>query len=446
VTLAAGTRDRYLAAYERVTGNGRRTPAWLRRLRGEAMERFLGTGFPDVKDEDWKYTSLAALEAGEFEPAPYPGTPSPDDVSRCHPGEAGGHVLAFVDGRYRRELSTPRTLPHGAHIGSLAEALSGEIDGLVPYFTRTPRNAFTDLNTMLMEDGAFIHLGRNVEMEEPVHLLFLASESGRPVMSHPRNLVVAGENSRVTIVERYAGGGDAGHFTNAMTDIVAGRNASVSHFRIQEEREAACHVATLCSRQGEGSRFAGHSASFGASLSRYDIHAVLDGEGADCLLNGLYLGKGRQHVDHFITIDHAKPSGSSREYFHGILGDQARGVFRGRVIVRRDAQGTDARQNNRNLLLSRESEADSRPQLEIHADDVKCTHGATVGPLDEEKVFYLRSRGIDEESAKGLLTWAFAADIVRRFDLPVIRRDVESKLLSWLPDTHRMREFPHETG
>jgi len=265
-------------------------------------------------------------------------------------------------------------------------------------------------------------------------------------MSHPRNLVVVGENSRITIVERYAGRGDDGYFTNAMTDIVAGRNAAVSHFRIQEEGTAACHVATLRSRQGEGSRFAAHSASFGASLSRYDIHAVLDGDGADCLLNGLYLGKGRQHVDHFITVDHARPSGASREYFHGVLGDQARGVFRGRVIVRRDAQGTDARQSNRNLLLSKESEADSRPQLEIHADDVKCTHGATVGPLDEEKVFYMRSRGIDEGAARGLLTWAFAADILRRFDLPGIRRDVESKLLSWLPDTHRIRDFLHETG
>jgi len=446
VTLAAATRERYLAAYDRVTGNGRRRPAWLRRLRGEAMDRFLGAGFPDAKHEDWKYTNLAALEGGEFEPAPHRGAPSPDDVSRYRPGEMEGRVLVFVDGRYRRELSTQGALPHGAHIGSLAEALSGEIDGLVPYFTPTPVNAFTDLNTMLMEDGAFIHLGRNVEVAEPVHLLFLPSASGRAAMSHPRNLVVAGENSRVAIVERYAGGGDAGHFTNAVTDIVAGPNAAVSHFRIQEESASAFHVATLRSRQGEGSRFAGHTASFGASLSRYDIHAVLDGERADCLLNGLYLGKGRQHVDHFITVDHAKPSGASREYFHGVLGDQARGVFRGRVIVRRDAQGTDARQNNRNLLLSKESEADSRPQLEIHADDVKCTHGATVGPLDEEKVFYLRSRGIDEESAKGLLTWAFAADILQRFDLPGIRRDVESKLLSWLPDTHRIRDFPHETG
>jgi Fe-S cluster assembly protein SufD len=445
VTLADGIRDRYVAAYDRVTGSGRRRPAWMRRLRDEALARFLESGFPGVKHEDWKYTSLAALEAGEYDPAPQGGVVPPDEVARYHAG-GEGHVLVFVDGRYRRELSTQRDLPHGAHLGSLADALSGEIDGLVPYFIRTPLNAFTDLNTMLTEDGAFIHLGKNVEVTEPVHLLFLASESGRPAMCHPRNLVIAGENSRIRIVERYAGGGDTGYFTNAMTDIVAGRNASVSHTRIQEESAEACHVATLRSRQGEGSRFAGHSASFGSSLSRYDIHAVLDGVGADCLLNGLYLGKGRQHVDHFITVDHAKPSGASREYFHGVLGDNARGVFRGRVIVRRDAQGTDARQSNRNLLLSRESEADSRPQLEIHADDVKCTHGATVGPLDEEKVFYLRSRGIDEGSAKGLLAWAFAAEILRRFDLPGVRRDMEAKLLSWLPDTHRIREFLHETG
>ena len=173
---------------------------------------------------------------------------------------------------------------------------------------------------------------------------------------------------------------------------------------------------------------------------------MLDGEGAECLLNGLYLGNGRQHVDHFTTIDHAKPSCASREYFHGILNDRARGVFRGRVIVRKDAQKTDARQTNRNLLLSKESEADSRPQLEIHADDVKCTHGATTGPLDEEKLFYMRSRGIDEASAKGLLTYAFADEVLRRFDLPVLRSALEEKLLAWIPETRRVQEFLRETG
>jgi Fe-S cluster assembly protein SufD len=355
-----------------------------------------------------------------------------------------GHALVFLDGRFRREWSTRKELPPGAHLGSLAEALSGELDGLVPYFARSPLNPFTDLNTMLMADGAFIHLGPGVEIDEPVHILHLSSSDGHPVMMHPRSLVVAGDRTRLQVVERYAGRDGAAYFVNSVTDIATGRDARVSHFRVQEDGGAAFHVSALRSRQGAGSRFAAHSASFGARLSRHDTQAVLDGEGAECLLNGLYLGKDRQHADHFVTVDHAKPSGASREFFHGVLRDQARGVFRGRVVVRRDAQRTDARLTNRNLLLSKESEADSRPQLEIHADDVKCTHGATVGPLDEEQLFYLRSRGIDEGFAKGLLTWAFAARILRRFDLPGVRRDAESKLLAWMPETHRLGEVRHE--
>jgi Fe-S cluster assembly protein SufD len=332
------------------------------------------------------------------------------------------------------------------HLGSLSEALSGGGDALVPYFFRSPANPFTDLNTMLMEDGAFLHVGKEVEVPEPIHLLFLASGGERPVMTHPRNVIVAGEGSRVTVVERYAGRSDAGCLVNAVTDIATGGGAIVAHYRLQEDGPDAYHVSSLRSRQGTGSRFAAHSVSLGARLSRSDVHAVLDGEDAACLLNGLYLGNGEQHVDHFTTIDHAKPDGSSREYYRGILDGRSRGVFRGRVIVREDAQKTDARQANRNLLLSREAEADSRPQLEIHADDVKCTHGATVGPLDEEKVFYMRSRGIDETSARGLLAYAFAADILERFDLPDVRRAYEEKLLAWLPGASRIREFLHEPG
>ena len=444
MTLPAEARDRYLAAFEEaMDGKGR--PAWLRRLRDEAKERFLAAGFPSVKNEDWKYTSVAGIEEQRFGLAP-PGDGgfSPSAVAGILPGDAAGNVLVFANGRYRADLSVRRPLPSGAHLGSLSESLSGEGEVLVPCFSRSPANSFTDLNTMLMEDGAFLHIGEGVEVSEPIHLLFLTSGGERPVMSHPRNVIVAGEGSRVTVVERYGGISDAGCLVNAVTDIAAGRASTVIHYRIQEDGQDAFHIASLRARQGAGSRFAAHSVSLGARLSRSDVHAVLDGEGATCLLNGLYLGNGEQHVDHFTTIDHAKPEGSSREYYRGILDGRSRGVFRGRVIVRKDAQKTDARQANGNLLLSREAEADSRPQLEIHADDVKCTHGATVGPLDEEKVFYIRSRGIDDSSARGLLAYAFAADILRRFDLPGVRRTFEEKLLAWLPDAGRIREFLHE--
>ncbi|MFZ2224445.1 MAG: Fe-S cluster assembly protein SufD [Candidatus Deferrimicrobium sp.] len=445
MTLPAEARDRYLAAFDE-TADGKGRPAWLRRLRDEAKERFVATGFPNVKNEDWKYTSVAAIEGQRFGLAP-PGDGglSPPDVAGVLPVDAAGNVLVFENGRYRPDLSVRRPLPPGVHLGSLSENLSGEGEVLVPYFSsRSTANAFTDLNTMLMEDGAFLHIGKGIEVPEPIHLLFLTTGGERPVMAHPRNVIVAGEGSRVTVVERYAGFSDAGCLVNAVTDIAAGNGAAVVHYRIQEDGPDAYHIASLRVRQGAGSRFAAHSVSLGARLSRSDVHAVLDGEGAACLLNGLYLGNGEQHVDHFTTIDHAKPEGSSREYYRGILDGRSRGVFRGRVIVRKDAQKTDARQANGNLLLSREAEADSRPQLEIHADDVKCTHGATVGPLDEEKVFYIRSRGIDESSARGLLAYAYAADILRRFDLPDVRRTYEEKLLAWLPDAGRIREFLHE--
>jgi len=441
VTLPAEARDRYIVAFDEAAG-GKGRPSWLRRIREEAKERFLADGFPEARHEDWKYTNVAGIAERRFEPPPRDDDGlSPSGVAGLLPGEDAGNVLVFANGRYREDLSVRRPLPPGVHLGSLSDALSGKGDALVPYFSRAPANAFADLNTMLMEDGAFLHVGKGVEVPEPIHLLFLTCGGGRPSMVHPRNVIVAGEGSRGTVVERYAGLSDAGCLVNSVTDIATARCATVAHYRLQEDGPDAFHIASLRARQGTGSRFAAHSFSLGARLSRSDVHAVLDGEEAACLLNGLYLGDGERHVDHFTTIDHAKPEGSSREYYRGILDGRSRGVFRGRVIVRKDAQKTDARQANRNLLLSREAEADSRPQLEIHADDVKCTHGATVGPLDEEKVFYLRSRGIDESSARGLLAYAFAADILRRFDLPGVRRASEERLLGWLPDSGRIREF-----
>ena len=444
MTLPAEAKDRYIAAFERVAADGMGRHAWLRRLRDEAKERFVATGFPNVKNEDWKYTSVAGIEEREFDAAPCAGGLTSSDIAGFSPPDGAANLLVFENGRYRADLSSRHPLPPGVHLGSLSEALSSGGDALVPFFSRTPANAFTDLNTMLMEDGAFLHIGKEVEVPEPIHLLFFTLGGERPVMAHPRNVIVAGEGSRVTVVERHAGRSDAGCLVNAVTDIAVGRGAAVAHYRLQEDGPDAYHVASLRARQGAGSRFAAHSVSIGARLSRCDVHAVLDGEGAECLLNGLYLGNGEQHVDHFTTIDHAKPGGSSREYYRGILDGRSRGVFRGRVIVRKDAQKTDARQANRNLLLSGEAEADSRPQLEIHADDVKCTHGATVGPLDEEKVFYLRSRGIDGSSARGLLACAFADDILRRFDLPDVRRYFKEKLFAWLPDAARIREFPDD--
>jgi len=284
VTLPAEARDRYIVAFDEAAG-GKGRPSWLRRLREEAKERFLADGFPEARHEDWKYTNVAGIAERRFEPPPRDDDGlSPSGVAGLLPGEDAGNVLVFANGRYREDLSVRRPLPPGVHLGSLSDALSGKGDALVPYFSRAPANAFADLNTMLMEDGAFLHVGKGVEVPEPIHLLFLTCGGGRPSMVHPRNVIVAGEGSRVTVVERYAGLSDAGCLVNSVTDIATARCATVAHYRLQEDGPDAFHIASLRARQGTGSRFAAHSFSLGARLSRSDVHAVLDGEEAACLL------------------------------------------------------------------------------------------------------------------------------------------------------------------
>ncbi|PYV41246.1 MAG: Fe-S cluster assembly protein SufD, partial [Acidobacteria bacterium] len=265
-------------------------------------------------------------------------------------------------------------------------------------------------------------------VEEPIHLLFIATASGEPQVSHPRNLIVAGANTQAKIVESYVGLDNAVYFTNAVTEIVAGENSVIDHYKLQRESVHAFHVATLQIQQARSTSFSTHSISM----------AVLDGEGCESLLNGLYLVMGQQHVDNHTKIDHAKPHGSSRELYKGILDEKARGVFNGRIIVRPGAQKTDSKQTNKNLLLSEEALVNTNPQLEIYADDVKCTHGATIGQLSADALFYLRSRGISLETARNLLTYAFASDITGRIKIEPIRRELENVLFSRLPQNERL--------
>jgi Fe-S cluster assembly protein SufD len=300
-------------------------------------------------------------------------------------------------------------------------------------------HSFVALNTAFLRDGAFVWVPRNAAVG-PVHLLFYSSsaEDGRATVSFPRNLIVTGENSQLSIVETYIGHGE--YFNCPVTELAVGANSSVDHYKVQRESREAFHVATFQVWGDRDSTPSSHSISIGGALVRNDVNAVLDGEGIDCILNGLYLADGRQLVDNHMRVEHAKPHCASHELYKGVLDGKARAVFNGLIHVHPGAQKTDAKQSNRNLLLSKDAIANSNPQLEIYADDVKCTHGSTVGQLDEDAIFYLRSRGIGAEAARSLLTYAFASDIVERIKVEPVRRDLEELLFARLPQGEVVRQ------
>jgi Fe-S cluster assembly protein SufD len=422
----------YLEAFERhhqVPG----TPAWLKQLQQEAMNRFSELGFPSTRHEEWKYTNVAPIARQPFHIA----DSSPRGVSAKSlksiriPGLKGPR-LVFIDGRFAEKFSSLGRLPKGVKIQNLAAAMNEDpefIERHIARYVSFRENPFVSLNTALLQDGACILIGRNVTVRTPVHLLFLSSGEGEPGVSFPRNLIVAAEGSSLDLVEHYAGLNGGGYFTNAVTEIAQGENAVVNYYKIQEERRNAFHIATVQVRQSRSSRFSSHSISMGGALVRNDINAVLDGEGAECTLNGLYTLDGEQHEDNHTRIEHARPHCASHELYKGILDGNSTGVFNGKIYVHKDAQKTDAKQTNKNLLRSENASINTKPQLEIFADDVKCTHGATIGQLDEEAVFYLRARGIGEEEARNLLTCAFARDIIGRVKIEAIRMKLETDLM-----------------
>jgi Fe-S cluster assembly protein SufD len=422
----------YLAEFERFERT-LNEPAGLTAMRQQAIERFAELGFPTLRQEEWRLTNVAPVAQGSFR--------WPDgDPDAAAPGRLAPHIfdaaarLVFVDGRFAPRLSSVGDLPQGVIVASLAEVLARDPGRLEPWlgrFARFDRQPFVALNTAFLRDGAFIYVPRGA-VTGPIHLLFLSSgEEGRPTLSFPRNLFVAGEGSQTAIVETYAGEG--AYLTAPVTELVAGPGAVIDHYKVQRESLGAFHLATFQVQGERASVPSSHSISIGGALVRNDVNAVLDGEGIDCILNGLYFGDGRQIVDNHMRVEHAKPHCASHELYKGVLDGKSRAVFNGLIYVHKGAQKTDAKQSNRNLLLSRDAIANSNPQLEIFADDVKCTHGSTVGQLDEDAVFYLRSRGIGAEAARSLLTYAFASDIVERIKVEPVRRDLEEFLFARLP-------------
>jgi Fe-S cluster assembly protein SufD len=421
---------------------GIRVP-WLAQVRNAALERFAQHGYPSARDEEWKYTSVAALEKRAFTVIAGNG---PDDAAAATLFDSlaldvqAGHLLVFVNGRHAPALSQIGKLPSGVVLGSMAEALERTPDMLEPYLTDAgSQTVFGALNTAFMADGAWLHVPRGVVVDEPIHLLFLSTASGAAI--HSRNVIVAEEGARATVIEHYTGAEDAVYFNNAVTQIFAAGNAAVEHYKLQQESARAFHIAGIHARQRQDSRFESHSATLGAALARNDITTVFDAAGCEATLNGLYLIGGRQHADNHTCIDHAAPHGTSQEHYRGVLDGAARAVFNGKVIVRPGAQKTNARQTNHNLLLSRDAEVDTKPQLEIRADDVQCTHGATVGQLDDTQLFYLRSRGIEEATARNLLVHAFAHDVIERIRVQSLRSRLEKILFARLPQGDLIREI-----
>ena len=415
---------------------------WVEQVRREALDRFCERGFPTPRDEDWKYTNVRPIERRAFRFDPTAGDVTGDGAGGVAPAERlaglGSAVrLVFLNGR----LAGGRPGPDGSGgellAGVLAESLAHVLESdpgrVEPHLAElADGNAFTALNRAFLGDGAVITIPPGVRLPHPVELVFVA-RGEIDVASHPVVLVLAGEAVAATVVEHHLGDGAGAKLANPFTRIAVGEGAAIEHHLLLEEDDATWHTGNIDARVAAGGRLGSNAVQLGGRLVRYGIDVSLDGPGAEVVLNGLYVARGRQHVDFHTRVDHREPGGRSEQVYKGLLDGRGRGVFNGRVLVHRDAQHSDASQSNHNLLLSPDAEIDTKPQLEIFADDVKCSHGATVGQLDERAIHYVRSRGLGAEAARALLTFGFAEDVLARMGEPAVRRHVERGMVAALP-------------
>ncbi len=420
----------YLAAFTAAEQTRAKAPAWLSNLRANAIAQFERLGFPTTRHEEWKYTNVAPLLKHDFRPA--------DTVPRAvasldeftYP-ESRASQLVFVNGVFAKELSNLSAIPAGVTISNFADAdqklLSQYLATQIDYHN----DAFSALNTAFANDGAFILIPRGKVVAAPIHLLFLATEAN--TVSHPRVVVVAEEGAIATLIESYVSLNDEDvYFTNAVTEVIVNQNANLTHYRLQAESTGAFHIATTQVQQDSKSTYASYAISVGGDIARQTLNVKLDGEHIESTIDGLYVVTGKQHCDNHTTIDHAKPNSNSYQLYKGILDEKSRAVFSGKIFVRKGALLTDAKQLNKNLLLSANAHIDTKPQLEIFADDVKCAHGATVGQLEEDELFYLRSRGLKTETARALLTFGFAEDVISKIKLASVRKQLDEIVLTRL--------------
>lgn len=402
----------------------------LHQIRKSAIDEFRKLPIPTQKDEEWKYTNISPLLKYNFVAGEKVDVSS-ERINKFLFDQLEHSLMVFVNGYFAPELSRLEDIPSGVKVSSLADELKNDnpivTKHLGKYATKE-NQIFTALSTAFTKDGAFIYVPDGKIIENAIHVIFLTT-SDQKIFSQPRNLFVAGKNSQVTIIEHYISDEEGIYFTNSVTEIVADENAIVDHIKLQQESSKAFHIARMEVDQERSSNFSSHLISTGAVLSRNDFNARFNDEGGECMLNGLFMIKNEQLFDAHTMIDHAKPHCQSHEHYKGILQDKSKGVFNGKVMVRQDAQKTNAFQENNTILLSDDAVMNTKPQLEIFADDVKCSHGATIGKLNDEAKFYLKSRGIGEEAATAILIHAFASDVITSIKIPALR-DYLEKIIS----------------
>ena len=402
-------------------------------IREAAMGQFQARGFPTTRQENWKYTDVKPIARSAF------------GIAEEKP--AAGYEkqleLARLSGLPRLAQAAPG---FGVVLEDMSSALNNHsklVDSIMSNTTLNEQsNPFNILNTAFIHDGVLIHVPDDCSIDKPINLIYLSGYSDNEFSAHPRNLIFLGNGARLTVIENYVGAKDSQYFINTVTDAVLASNAALTHYKLQQESVESYHIGNF--NIYRDSQVNSHSISLGGSLVRNDIKVQLDAEGAGVLLNGLYMANGKQHIDNHTLINHLQPHTNSEEHYRGVLNDRGRGVFNGKVVVHKDAQKTDAAQSNANLLLSDQAEIDTKPELEIYADDVKCSHGSTVGQLDKDMMFYLRSRAIDETTAKSILTFAFAEEVIKRIEIEQIRHYLEYQVIGRLPDAELIKEFTHE--
>ncbi len=421
---------------------------WLAKQRQTALEQFQQTGFPSTRQENWKYTDVKGIARNTYSAIPAEQvTVDRKTLDAFRFDELNCIELVFVNGVYSDELSNVNELPESVIVCDLATAIEQHSDLLsqhISQYADDKVSAFTAMNTAFVQHGTFIYIPAKAVITRPINMLYLSGKQSQPFASHLRNLVIMENNTEATLIESYIGLDDSDYFTNTVTEVALANAARLQHYKLQQESLSSYHVGNLNVQQHKDSYLESHSVSLGGGLVRNDIHSQLAAEGAEIVMNGLYMTSGKQHVDNHTRVDHLKPHTLSSENYRGVMNDRSRAVFNGKVVVHQDAQKIEAHQNNANLLLSDDAEIDAKPELEIYADDVKCSHGATVGQLDKDMLFYLQSRAIDKDTAKSLLTFAFAEEVISRIQLQPIRNRLEYLVVGQLPDAELIREFTHE--
>jgi Fe-S cluster assembly protein SufD len=424
-------KQHYAALFKKLNTGLGQSDSDLATLQRQAGDWFAANGFPDPRDEEWRFTDISPIRSVNFQIASPEAMPNITlaDIQPFLFENGALPRLVFVNGRFAPTLASIAARPPQVTLLNLHEALKKDQETIVSHLGRYAdwqKNSFAALNTALMTDGAFLSVADSAVIEKPILLLFIAMPAAKPTVVFPRNLFVIGKNAQVSFIESYVSFGKGTHFTNAVSEVALADHAVVEHYKLQLENGESFHTSTIQVQQARGSSYRSHNFAFGGQIARNDVNVMLNGEGAECTLNGLYLTGGKQLVDNHTLIEHVKPHCNSREHYKGILSDQARAVFSGKIHVHKDAQKTDAVQSNQNLLLSEEATVDTKPQLEIYADDVRCTHGGTVGQLDEEALFYLRARGISRENAKKLMIHAFAGQVIEAIRDESLREHVTS--------------------